>query len=104
MSQLSELLAKAKGPVVWFHGTTSWGEDVLVPVQGTYGDTDSVLVMDYAKPAVIEGGKPISKRAAQEIRRARHLLGLPIHDADFDFNWGRHDGQMKLLDYGSGAG
>lgn len=41
----------------------------------------------------------MEREADQAMRKLRPLLGHVI-DVDFDFNWGFHEGKLKLLDYG----
>lgn len=62
-----------------------------VPVVGTRLD-DRVLLMERAAPLETD-------RDLRDLKRARRELPLRLEEAEWDFNWGRHNGKVKLLDY-----
>ena len=77
--------------------------DYLVPVHSLSGD-DAVLVMELADPLPHpeDRGAP-SRQTWQRFLRRRDELRehVSIYDADYDFNWGWHNGELKVLDYGN---
>ena len=64
----------------------------VVPVVGTRLD-DRVLLMERATP-LLE-----TARDKRDLKRARRELPMDLEEAEWDFNWGRHNGAVKLLDY-----
>jgi len=64
----------------------------VVPVVGTRLD-GRVLLMERATP-LLE-----TARDRRDLKRARQELPMKLEEAEFDFNWGRHNGVVKLLDY-----
>lgn len=76
----------------WRDFSRMGGGDLLVPVLGLRED-GRVLIM--ARAALIPKGR------IKEISSARRALILPREEAEFDFNWGLHEGVVKLLDYAS---
>ena len=74
-----------------WHGLRQILEGHVVPVVGTRLD-DRVLLMERAAPLETD-------RDLRDLKRARRELPLRLEEAEWDFNWGRHDGKVKLLDY-----
>ncbi len=68
--------------------------DYLVPVVGTRLN-DRVLLMERATPPVTSEDKRKISAACEQIPFWRELGD----EAQWDFNWGRHGGRFKLLDY-----
>jgi hypothetical protein len=75
-----------------WHGFKQILDGHVVPVVGTRLD-DRVLLMERATP-LLE-----TARDKQELKRARRELPMKLEEAEWDFNWGRHGGTVKLLDY-----
>ena len=70
-----------------------WREQLsghVVPVVGTLMG-GRILIMERASP--------LHERDNAALRRARQAMPLRFDEADFNFNWGRHEGAVKLLDY-----
>lgn len=68
--------------------------DYLVPVVGTRLN-DRVLLMERATPPVTSEDRREISAACEQIPLWRELG----NEAQWDFNWGRHGGRFKLLDY-----
>jgi hypothetical protein len=75
-----------------WHGFREVLDGHVVPVVGTRLD-DRVLLMERATP-LLE-----TARDKRDLKRARRELPMDLEEAEWDFNWGRHNGTVKLLDY-----
>lgn len=75
-----------------WHGFKQILDGHVVPVVGTRLD-DRVLLMERATP-LLE-----TARDKRDLKRARRELPMDLEEAGWDFNWGRHNGTVKLLDY-----
>lgn len=59
-----------------------------------------VSVGDLLRAADRTQAKEVEDMIGQAMRRISPLIPEAIVDFSFDFNWGLHDGKLKLLDYG----
>jgi len=58
-------------------------------------------IKEGGRVLIMARAEPVPDSRAKEISRARRSLPFPRDEADFDFNWGIHNGAVKLLDYSS---
>jgi len=72
----------------------------LVPIRGMILD-GRIILMDKAEPVPKKRMKELTNKIIPSFKDEIESIGVIIEDCDFAFNWGLHEGSIKLLDYGT---